>query len=77
MLKNVWFLLNDQVDVYLRATYCTSVLLDSRVTKGGESFLDMLVRKLVSLPIIAMYFITTLTSDKTTAAFPRDETALL
>ena len=35
---------------------------------GGESFLEMLVTKSVSLPIISMYFSKTLTADNTTAA---------
>ena len=54
--------------IFLRATYCTSGSLDRRVTMGGESFLEMLVTKSVSLPIISMYFSKTLTADNTTAA---------
>ena len=65
MLKNVWSLPNDQVDVPE-----SHILLESRATNGVEMFLDMLVRKSVSvsLPILSMYFIKTLTPDKTTAA---------
>jgi hypothetical protein len=42
--------------------------LDRRVTKVGESFLEKLVTKSVSLPLISKYFIKTFTADKTTAA---------
>ena len=54
--------------MFLRATYCTSGSDDNNVTKGGANFFVKFALNSASEAIISMYFMSTLTALKTTAA---------